>query len=156
MNEQTLTERKIELIAEAVSAGLTWGRAAQACGVSDRTLRRWRQDGVTRPGTIYAKLVERLEVAEAEFERTHLRRIAAAAEKGTWQAAAWLLERTMPNRYALIKRVETGPPGSFDNLSDEELTAAVLELIPGGKRNGDKPSRVSLRTVDPDEEDKAG
>ena len=64
-----------------------------------------------------------------------MKRIADAAGKGTWQASAWLLERTRPEKYALIKRVETGPPGSFDSLNDKELTAAILELVPQRPRS---------------------
>ena len=106
-----------------------WGDAARASGLGARTLAEWRARGRTEPGGIHARLVERLEVAEANFEKTHLETIAAASKR-SWQAAAWLLERTRPEKYALIKRVETGPPGAFDHLDDNELNTAILELVP--------------------------
>jgi len=133
--------------------------AAEAAGVSVATFRRWRARGRVEPGTVFARLCERLVEAEARFEQTHLERIVAAGtvpavttivtEKvdregnpvketrtttapSVWQASAWLLERTRPDRYALIKRVETGPPGSFDHLDDKELNAAILRLVEGG------------------------
>lgn len=127
--EGACTPAMIEKVAFAVSSGMGWAEAARACGIGVRTLRDWRHRGQTDPKSRYGTLVKRLEQAEAEFERTHLETIAAASKK-SWQAAAWLLERTRPERYALIKRVETGPPGAFDHLDDKELNATILELVP--------------------------
>ena len=160
-----LNDAMIERLAAAVSAGMRWKEAAEACGVGESSLRRWRARGRAEPGTIFARLNEALVAAEARFERTHLERIAAAATQPAvttivtkkrdkdgnpytetrtttapplWLPSAWLLERTRPERYSLTKRVETGPPGSFDHLDDKELTATILRLVEGG---GKKPRK---------------
>ena len=160
-----LNDAMIERLAAAVAAGLRWNEAADACGVGRSSLRRWRARGRVEPGTIYARLCDRLVEAEARFEKTHLERIVAAATVPTvttivtekrdkdgnpytetrtttappqWLPSAWLLERTRPDRYALLKRVETGPPGAFDHLDDAELNATILRLMEGG---GKKPRK---------------
>lgn len=156
-----LNDAMIERLAAAVSAGMRWKQAAEACGVPERTLRHWRARGRAEPGTIYGRLNETLVAAEARFEWTHLERIAAAALKPAvttivtekrdkdgdpvketrtttappqWTPSAWLLERTRPERYSLTNRIETGPPGSFDHLNDDELSATILRLVAGGKK----------------------
>lgn len=147
----------IERLCTAISVGMKWTEAAEASGVSARAFREWRARGQREPGTPFAELNERLVEAEARFEETHLGRIVAAAterpvttiiteKRGRdgetiketkttvgvplWTPSAWLLERTRPERYALINRIETGPAGAFDGLGDKELTAAILELVP--------------------------
>ena len=128
-NMSKCTPELIEALFQARADGLGFSEAARAAGIAPRTLREYRQKGQMDPDSIFGTLVKRLEEAGPEFERTNLRTIAEASKK-SWQAAAWLLERTRPEKYALIKRVETGPPGAFDNLNDAELSAAILELVP--------------------------
>ena len=150
----------IERLCTAVSVGMNFREAAQASGVSFRTFREWRARGRSEAEageeTPFTKLVAGMEVAEARFEETHLKRIVAAGTKDTvttvvtekvvrgepvtetrttitpplWTPSAWLLERTRPERYALINRIETGAPGAFDSLGDSELTAEILKLVP--------------------------
>ena len=119
----------IESIASGIEAGLQLKEAASCCNVSYRTVKEWKTKGKREPDSIFGEFVARLEVSDGAFERAHLENIARASQK-QWQASAWLLERTRPDKYALIKRVETGKPGDFDKLTDDELNATILELVP--------------------------
>lgn len=69
----------------AIRQGNTLTNAARQAGVSYRTLCRWRALSVT-----FNHAVEK---AEAEAEGLFVNDIAAAARDGSWQAAAWWLER---------------------------------------------------------------
>ena len=124
------TQKVRARIVQAVREGLTWKRAAQAGGITQRTLINWRQRG-EEGDTPYDLLVKDLEDAEVDFERTNLAVIQRAATEATetrteqiiemadgtkrkeikvvtnpptWQPSAWLLERRFPERYSRTER----------------------------------------------------
>lgn len=83
--------RRARMLA-ALEAGATLRIAAAAAGVSESTLRRWRD----RAGD------DEMKAAEARGALLALQAIRDAAmgpHPGTWQAAAWLLERRYPAEY---------------------------------------------------------
>ena len=113
-------------IVAAVEAGCGRRVAAQAAGVDRSTLLRWLASG--RDGVEpFASLLREVQVAEARGEASCLDVIRAASAR-TWQAAAWLLERRHPERWA---RREPKPPAaplrqrSVSDMSLEELAAIV-------------------------------
>lgn len=117
----SLDELTAERIRQAVRKGATWAMAAQASGIGASTLREWKQKG--RGGQEpYASFLATLKRAQAERAEEALEVIQKAA--GTsWQAAAWFLERTQPERFALRRPVEREekPP------TEEEAAALVAE-----------------------------
>lgn len=151
------TPERIKRLCECVALGMKWQDAAGAIGVDQLTVRRWRRKGKENPDSIYGVLVKELVRAEALLEEGKLRVLHEAAtqpqitrteatkrDKDTgemytevtvkegppqWTPAAWLLERRFPNKYALMTRVETGAPGAFDNLDEEELKDKILSLL---------------------------
>jgi len=117
------TDGRVEGILNALRAGST-RRAAAAFGEIDRaTFYRWLDSDAS-----FRDSVEKAEGA-AEFRFTA--QVAKAATTGTWQAAAWWLERRHPEDYALKQRMEmTGKDGGpmehkdvTDGLSDHEKQA---------------------------------
>lgn len=96
-----LTEARRGRLLEALEAGATLRMAAAACGVSEDTLARWRE----RDAGLQAAIDE----AEAAGAVAALETIKAAAKSGTWQAAAWLLERRYPREYGRMARTEETP-----------------------------------------------
>ena len=76
--------------------------------------------------------------AESVAESRYLSRVTKAAMEGTWQAAAWWLERRMPEHYSLrnLSKVEvSGPDGGPIALSpvlaalpQDDLEAKIKEL----------------------------
>lgn len=92
-----------EAILAALRAGNTRTASAGAAGVHRDTLRLWTQDD---PAFLAA-----VEKAEAEAEKKMLGVIETAAYGGTWQAAAWWLERRRRDDYAVkqINQIEGNP-----------------------------------------------
>jgi hypothetical protein len=110
--ESLLTEELRGKVERELAAGTPVSVAAQRLGLSRRSLTRWLSEGrVVRrqldavpagpdldlPAVRRsASLSEQLEKAEPALVAA----IAAAAKRGSWQAAAWLLERSHPERWA--------------------------------------------------------
>lgn len=93
--------RRRRLLA-ALEAGATIKMAAAAAGVSEDTLSRWRKAG--------PDLEADMQQAEAAGAVRALGVIQQAAASGTWQAAAWLLERRYPGEYGRrVPKVDEAP-----------------------------------------------
>ena len=87
-----LTAEVIEQIERLIAAGVSGAEAAAAAGVPRTSFYRWMAAG--------GELRDRVERARAQSEAVLVVRIARAAERGSWRAAAWLLERRYPERWA--------------------------------------------------------
>lgn len=109
-------------IVEAVKLGAPWYLAAQAGGVAASTLRQWKAKGADGQEP-YASFVARLKGAEAEGAAEALRVVREAARGGTWQAAAWLLERRYPKSFGLKNRLSVEKPPT-----DDEVKALVAQI----------------------------
>lgn len=96
------TPEVIERIVSLLAAGNYEGTTAAAAGITPKTfyvwLRRGAPDGraADRP---YRDFRHRVERAQSEGEARNVALIARAATDN-WQAAAWLLERRYPERWA--------------------------------------------------------
>ncbi len=76
-----------EALLDHLRAGLNYGQACDAIGINAETLRLWRR---ADPG-----LCRSIEEAEAQAVRSRLEIIEQASQKN-WRAAAWWLERRLP------------------------------------------------------------
>jgi transposase len=92
-----------------LAAGVPVAVLAQRKGVSRKTLGRWIAGGrvarrqlapAPEPAVGELSLDERLEKAEPGL----LAAVLAASQRGSWQAAAWILERRWPERWARLPR----------------------------------------------------
>jgi pyruvate/2-oxoglutarate dehydrogenase complex dihydrolipoamide acyltransferase (E2) component len=90
-------EREARLI-EALRAGNTRKAACHYAGIEERTFQRWMQHSVA--------FVASIEKAESDAEVRMVAQIAKAAQDGTWQAAAWWLERRRSDDYARREKVD--------------------------------------------------
>ena len=88
-------------ILQALAAGQARWPAAALAGISGTTLSRWISDD-----DAFALEVQR---AEAQAVATALGVITQAAASGTWQAAAWWLERRYPAEWGRNRRPEDSP-----------------------------------------------
>ncbi len=115
-----LDDLTAQRIVAAVEKGLPRDTAAKLARIAPTTLYKYLRLG--RAGdSEYAQFAQRVKEAEAKGEaellgilRTH------AAE--TWQAAAWLLERRMPKKYALRK-----PAAEVESVSPEEADRLIAD-----------------------------
>jgi hypothetical protein len=106
-----LTPRIQEIICEVIAAGNYQKVAAQAAGISEETLIKWRAKG--RRGTEpYASLEKAIEQADRECEQSLVAKVMAATSDD-WRAAAMILERKYPehwSRYRERSLFEAGNP----------------------------------------------
>jgi hypothetical protein len=77
----------------------------------------------------FFEFCEAVKKAEAEAEAAAVVQIKAAASSGTWQAAAWFLERKFKDRWARTDKVEGTVNHTIGiGASEEELEAARARL----------------------------
>jgi hypothetical protein len=85
--------KQIERAAEAARLGMSYELQARYVGVSDRAYRLWRRRGEEETDGPYYDLVQAVESAEADGAAAALAAVIKAYREGSWQAAAWMLER---------------------------------------------------------------
>lgn len=119
-----LDEKRTAKVIEALRAGNYMDTAAMYAGISKQTLYNWLAKGrdarekVANGGIAsdqeakFIELVDAVEKARADAEVRNVHLIQQAAQGGTWQAAAWFLERSHPGKWARREKVEhSGPEG---------------------------------------------
>lgn len=139
-----LDEDRLEAITSALRNGAYIEHAAQAAGINPSTYHLWMDRGRTerdrrRAGlepdaneTKYLEFLEAVERAQSEAAVDLLGEIANHARNGTWQAAAWILERKFPRQWGRFDRTEhTGPEGGPMRLdvSTEDLERKVQRIL---------------------------
>lgn len=129
-----LTPERHKQIVDLVRAGNYPEIAAQAAGINAATYYRWMQKG--EDGTApYGEFREAIKEAQGTAEAHAVAIIRKAALDGTWQAAAWFLERSKAERWRRKENVELtgkdGGPVRQQVVGDEqraEVTALIDEL----------------------------
>jgi transposase len=120
-------------ICDAIATGNTRRCAATAAGVSYATIKQWVRRG--RAGEEpFAAFLARLEKADAEDEAKAVKGIVDAAQAGTWQAAAWWLERRRSDRWARREAASTEERERrhamrLETATREELVRAALSVV---------------------------
>ena len=109
-----------ERIVSAVRAGSYLDDAASLAGIGRSTLYLWLAEGkkaeqkhdngqkLSDRDTTYLEFMDAVESARAEAQLRNVAIIQRAANEGTWQAAAWFLERTNPRKWGRHETVEIG------------------------------------------------
>ena len=108
--------------------------SAHLVGVSDTAVHNWIRRGRAEQGqdTKHSRFVAAFEKAQAESERFSVGVIRSAAGEGTWQAAAWLLERSPNTRDRWKRPTETRKVEISTELEPgdvEDLEAGIRELV---------------------------
>lgn len=85
------TPEVVRRLTDAIRLGATYELACAYAGISEDSFARWRAK--------YADFAEAIKEAEGGAAVGWLARIEQAAKDGTWQAAAWKLERRYPEQY---------------------------------------------------------
>ena len=125
-----LTDELQEAICQRVSNSESPAAAAQACGIAESTHYDWMKRG-SLGDSPYSEYSEAIKKAQAEAESSHVANIQKAGADGKWQASAWWLERTMPEKYG--KR----------EVSIQEALAVFLKAA----TKGDEEVLRALRTI---------
>ncbi len=123
-----LTPAVSAAICESVRGGAWIETAASAAGVGDSTVRGWVRRAEDYPRDCGPELLAFLAAykkARADAELEAISVIRGAMPK-TWQAAAWYLERSYPERWGRQQRVEvTGGGGALIMLAELERLMGV-------------------------------
>ena len=131
-----LTQEITDRIVLAIRAGNYSKVAAEMAGIGETTFYRWLELGAKDDAKKeYREFRESIKRAEAEAEVRSVALIRQAADAGTWQAAAWYLERKHGDRWGRndkIRQEVTGANGAPVALSLEEAKKAVLAFLDEG------------------------
>jgi len=99
-----LTEELTDQLCEVFKQGQTSIKTAcDFVGLGESTFHAWMR----REDPEYLEFRESIEKARASAVQGYLKVIHHAAQSGTWQAAAWWLERVLPDQYGRKTTVET-------------------------------------------------
>ncbi len=125
-------------LCNAALHGATFEVAAHAAGINRRTLGfwlKWGQDELKEDPTAQtpcACFVREFQSQEAECEQKLLKLIIDAAPKN-WTAAAWMLERKHPGRYAKVDRLRLSGDETnntpVQTASREEIETRLIEKL---------------------------
>jgi len=135
------------VLVEAIRNGLNQTFASKLAGITQHTLKVWRDSD-----PLFAR---ELEAARAEFVQKHVGNIDRHSKRN-WQASAWLLERTEARDFgspsaqlSIVQNVDTGPTNVVVlgvpqaealTLRHRELEAKAIELLDkAGHGNGKEP-----------------
>jgi transposase len=105
-----LTPRVRAVLVDAVRRGNYLEAAAALAGVSKQSVYTWLKEGERFPDSECGRFALEMEQAQAEFEDRMLGLIEGHAARD-WTAAAWRLERKMPDKYGR-RTVVSGDPNA--------------------------------------------
>ena len=115
-------EREARLL-EALRAGNTRKAACHYAAISDETFSTWQARDLD--------FLDAVKKAEGDAEVRMVAQIAQAAQTGTWQAAAWWLERRRPDDYGRRERLDA-------HVQSDGRTVIEIEYI-------DRPNALELK-----------
>lgn len=117
---------------QALKLGLTMDLAASYAGIGKATVYRWMKKGEEESG-IYRDFRDAVKEAEGVCAAQCMARILRAAEGGSWQSAAWIMER----RFGYSARQEIRVDGTEESLEGaDELIAKVASIAEKLKPRG--------------------
>ena len=116
LNDETETK-----LLQAIQLGSTHAMACAYAGIGERTFYDWMSRNV--------QFKQKIKEAEAKGAVTWLAKIEKAATDGSWQAAAWKLERRYPNDYGRRDGVRTSQEPQEDVQNAEQVRTDVLARI---------------------------
>jgi hypothetical protein len=127
-----LTPEVQSKIVSAIRAGNYAHIAASLAGINRSTYYRWLELGEgSAAKQPYKEFRDTVKEAEASAEVANVALIRQAAQNGTWQAAAWYLERKHSDRWGRNDKVRqeiSGPEGKPIQVADpREVLLTMLE-----------------------------
>lgn len=103
--KSSLTKEVQELICKCIRAGNNLGASAQSAGITPQAMNNWLREGQKKKDGKYFYFFQAVKKAEADAQ-VHAVAIIRNAMGKSWQAAAWWLERKVPQEWAKREYVE--------------------------------------------------
>lgn len=94
------TPDTVEKLTMAIKLGASYELACKFAGISEDTFANWRKR--------YSDFSDAIQEAEGAGVMQWLAKIEKAANDGSWQAAAWKLERRYPQTYGRTVQEQQG------------------------------------------------
>lgn len=123
-----LTPDTIKGLTLVFSNGASVKDACAFVGIDVSTYHKWMARGEKAQSGEFFDFFHAIKRAQAEMRLDALARIRVASKGGNWQAAAWLLERSDPDNWALRQKImiEGGVPIDLINQTIRALAGANL------------------------------
>lgn len=114
-------------LVQAIQMGATYEHAAAYAGISYNTFNEWMKKGEDAKSGEFLEFSEAIKEAEGRAVIGWLAKIEKAANDGTWQAAAWKLERRYPSVYGKTVQEHTGKDGQAIRIEIVETRADTTD-----------------------------
>lgn len=144
----TLDNPRVERLLNGLRLGHFVEEACQHANISKQTYYRWLKEGealdekttpLTEDEQAIKDLSDAIKAAELAGQSAALDVIRTAASRGTWQAAAWFLERR--NKKWSNRTEITGPDGGpVQTITVDEVDEQLRRLIEETKADGESAS----------------
>ena len=102
------TPERLDTICQHITTGITFKSACALSGISDATFYRWRQEDPEFEATALSEQVLLGHISEAALM--------------DWRAAAWILERRMPDQYSAKRDIEV-------NLKENHIVETIQSIV---------------------------
>ncbi|MDM7920622.1 MAG: hypothetical protein QUS12_15895, partial [Methanosarcina sp.] len=115
--------------------------AAVAAGIDEKTFYNWMRKGEELKSGIYFQFFQYIKECQAKAVELHLKLITKAANEGSWQASAWILERRHPEEFGRRENVNVKAEVETQNnipLTDEVIEASHNYLLAVAKARQEK------------------
>jgi hypothetical protein len=137
----SLQDKKIQDLINMLRAGHYLDRAARISNISPSTVYWWITEGETQRNRAeqneelsdrdkaYIEIADEIRMAKEHAAHRAMVSIQKAAQDGTWQAAAWYLERTDPKNYAKTTQITGKDNGPVRlSITAEEVNELLKEI----------------------------
>lgn len=140
----SVNDVKVQALIKALTYGNYMDTACKLSGVSTTTVYRWLNEGTEEETRInaggepdpdratYVEIMHAIEKARSEAEARNVANIQKAAQDGTWQASAWWLERTRPQKWGRYVRTEAPVTEMQETVTDTDLENLVERILGDG------------------------
>lgn len=123
-----LSKDIVDKLVQALALGATYDLACRYAGIERTTFYKWMKRGEAGEDAQFVNLFNAIKDIEARAALGWLAKIEEAARDGSWQAAAWKLERRYPQEYGRRSVEVSGPNGGPLKFSQADYDAAQQEL----------------------------
>ena len=130
MGKTKLTPETLKLLVQGIKLGASFKDTAAFAGISEDTFYAWMRKGRESNRGLYRAAYLAIERAKGVGSVTLLAMIEKAAQQGDWRAAAWKLERRLPEEFGR-QRVDvrhSGPNGGPMQVQGEVEHSFVVAM----------------------------
>lgn len=118
-------------ILKLLRSGVPVIHACAAVGLAEVTFYAWIKKGKEQKKGQYVEFYKDVQKAKADAVTRNVALIQKAAQKGTWQASAWYLERCHANEFGKqeVQKLEhSGDIGIDTNGARERITSRITSI----------------------------